>query len=257
MGIVFTCSIDDGYPSDIRMAALLEKHHLQGTFYVPIKNCEGREVLSPSALREIGRIFEIGSHTLDHCYLNSVDLVTARHQIVEGKRQLEERLGQELVGFCYPGGKYRRDHIALVRDAGFRYARTSMNLCFDGGRNPFEIPTTLQFFPHARSVYLRNMVRGGEWGVRQQGLRLALQHGHWLQRLYALFDYACRHGHTFHLWTHSWEIDELDGWQEMDRFLAYVSAVVPLRNRLTNAEVAHVQTNRPAPTRMWAKRAQR
>lgn len=238
MAITFTCSTDDGHPSDLKMAELLQKNALSGTFYIPIRNREGNEVMAPSQIREIGQVFEVGSHTHDHCFLNHIDHASARFQISQGRRILEELLGKPVPGFCYPGGKYRRQHIELVRSAGFQYARTTMNLCFDAGDNRFEIPTTCQFYPHQRAVYLRNFTRAGHWLKRRDALRLALAQENWIDRLYALFDHACDHGAAFHLWGHSIDIDRLDAWRELDLFLAHVAARVAKPDRLTNKQFA-------------------
>ncbi|HZW12799.1 MAG TPA: polysaccharide deacetylase family protein [Noviherbaspirillum sp.] len=240
MGAVFTCSIDDGHPSDMKTAELLHKHGLGGTFFIPIRNCEGDAVLSDSQIRELGKNFEIGSHTFDHCYLKNVDIWQAYHQINDGKARLEDLLGAPVNGFCYPGGRYRRRDVELVRACRFTYARTTMNLCFDTGRRPYEIPTTIQFYPHDRVVYMRNFAGSGNWHRRLSGLRIALQHDNWITRLYALFDYACRHGSAFHLWGHSKQFGQLNAWHDIDAFFRHVAARVPAQDRLSNAQlVAH------------------
>lgn len=238
MGAVFTCSIDDGHPSDMKTAELLHKHGLSGTFFIPIKNREGDDVLSSSDIRELGRLFEIGSHTHDHCYLKNVDIWQAYHQINDGKRQLEDLLGKAVNGFCYPGGRYRRRDVELVKACRFSYARTTMNLCFDAGSRPYELPTTLQFYPHGRAVYFRNFAGSGNWIKRLKGLHLVLQHDDWISRLYALFDHACKAEGTFHLWGHSKQIDELGAWHEIDAFLGYVAERIALADRLSNEQVA-------------------
>jgi peptidoglycan/xylan/chitin deacetylase (PgdA/CDA1 family) len=238
MTTVFTCSTDDGHPSDMKMAELLCKNGLNGTFYVPIHNREGPPVLTRTQLREIGREFEIGSHTYDHCYLRDVGLAEANRQITAGKSMLEDLLGRSVSGFCYPGGKYTKRHASLVQAAGFAYARTTTNLCFDSGRCPFEIPTTIQFYPHNKTVYWRNFVRAGRWDKRGDGLLVALRHDNWIERVYALFDFSCRRGGAFHLWAHSGEIDELDAWRQLDQFFAYVAQRVEIQNRLSNHQLA-------------------
>ena len=238
MGAVFTFSSDDGHPSDMKVAELLGKHDLKGTFYVPIRNKEGLPTMSKNELRGVGRHVEIGSHTLDHCYLGTVGKTEAQRQITEGKMRLEDLLGHTVVGFCYPGGKYRRSDLTLVQNAGFTYARTTTNLCFDAGHSRFELPTTIQFYPHAQSVYWRNFAQAGRWGTRLAGLRLAVEHGNWIERMYALFDHACGHDGTFHMWTHAYEIDRLDAWGELDHFFAHVTQRVTAPNRLTNEQLA-------------------
>ena len=51
--LVVTTSWDDGYPADLRVAELLAKHGVAGTFYVPNRNLEGRPVLSEQEIRRI------------------------------------------------------------------------------------------------------------------------------------------------------------------------------------------------------------
>lgn len=237
MSAVFTFSTDDGHPSDMKMAELLGKHGLNGTFYIPIKNREGLPVMCRSQIRDVGRQFEIASHTYDHCYLKNVGLVEANRQITEGKKRLEDLLGRAVTGFSYPGGKYREAHAAMVQSAGFEYARTTMNLRFDAGQNRFEIPTTIQFYPHPKAVYVRNYVKAGSWGARAKGLRLALQHDDWLARMYALFDYACEQESVFHLWAHSVDMNAINAWNEIDRFFEYAAKKVAVPNRLSNQQL--------------------
>lgn len=238
MGTLFTCSIDDGHPSDMKMAQLLDKHGLQGTFYIPIHNREGFDVMRPQQIRELASRFEIGSHTYDHCFLKYIDLTDSHYQVTEGKKRLEDIIGQPVQGFCYPGGKYRPADVEIVKAAGFRYARTTENLCFDAGRQPFEMPTTCQIYPHERNVYLRNFARAGHWQRRRRALQVAVRHEDWIRRLYALFDDACLHGTVFHLWGHSRDIDQFDAWRDLDLFLEYVSTRIPTHNRLSNGALA-------------------
>ncbi|HJW57789.1 MAG TPA: polysaccharide deacetylase family protein [Burkholderiaceae bacterium] len=238
MNAVFSCSIDDGHPFDTRAAELLEKNGLNATFFIPIKNRECMKVMTKSEICEIGQRFEIGSHTYDHCFLKDLPISEARRQIYEGKIHLENILGKKVNGFCYPGGKYRSEHADIVASAGFRYARTTVNLCLDAGDRPFEMPTTCQFYPHNRDVYLRNFIKGGNWLRRQKCLRLALQHENWINRLYALFAYSIEYEAVFHLWGHCKDIDELGAWKEFDRFLAHVASLVSPENRLSNEQLA-------------------
>lgn len=238
MDPVFTCSIDDGHPTDMKTAELLQKHGLNATFFIPIQNCEGHPVISESQIKELGHRFEIGSHTYDHCYLKLVDVREAYHQIHDGKMKLEDWLGTRVDGFCYPGGRYGQRDVDLVKACRFTYARTTMNLCFDAGQRPYEMPTTMQFYPHDAGVYLRNFVGSGHWARRIGGLGLALRHPNWIDRLYAMFDHACERGGTFHLWAHSKQIDDLNAWNELDAFFKHAAGRTKPSERLNNAQVA-------------------
>lgn len=218
--IVLT-SWDDGHPSDHRIAEMLQRHDLKGTFFIPIRNRERRNVCSAAQLRELDNMgFEIGSHTLDHAYLPTLSKVECRNQIQQGKIELEQMLGRGVSGFCYPGGQWNTAIQAEVKAAGFVYARTTENFRLDLGDNNLLLPTTLQLYPHTRSVYLRNVIRHGHWRWRYQvashmlrttSLDIALDH---------LFDQPLPADAIFHLWGHSWELDCFDLWPLLDRVLA-------------------------------------
>lgn len=169
----FTLSVDDGHPLDLRLADKLARHGIPATFYVPTTNCEGPPVMSAPQLRTLAAQFELGSHTAEHRFLAQLGRAAAWRQVRDGKASLEDALGRRVDGFCYPGGRYRREHVALVRAAGFTHARTTQNLRTDAGRQAFEMPTTLQFYPHPRRVLVRNFVSQRQWRLRRP---------HWLQR---------------------------------------------------------------------------
>jgi peptidoglycan/xylan/chitin deacetylase (PgdA/CDA1 family) len=236
-GAIFTMSVDDGHPLDLRLAEMLLRHELQATFYVPVKNCEGHPVLRPPALRELSTNFEIGSHTLSHKFLKNIQIVEALYQINSGKKILEDHLGQPVQGFCYPGGSYQPVHRKMVRSAGFTYARTIQNLRFDAGYQPFELPTTVQFYPHSRTVMLKNFVSQRAWDKRKDLLTVLLPEQDWLERLYLLFDYVCRRGGIFHLWCHSIDIDRLGIWKKLEEFLNLVSHKTNPLLRMSNLQV--------------------
>lgn len=233
----FTLSVDDGHPLDLRLAELLARHDLPATFYVPMANCEGPPVMSARQLRTLASRFEIGSHTAEHRFLAQLGRAAAWRQIRDGKAALEDALGRPVQGFCYPGGHYRREHVVLVRAAGFTYARTTQNLRTDPGTQAFEIPTTLQFYPHPRRVLLRNFLSQRNWQLRRPALTAALAEHDWLGRLYALFSHACRHGSVFHLWLHTADIEGLRLWQALDDFLACVARRVPRARCVSNGEL--------------------
>ncbi len=238
MTTLFTCSIDDGHPSDMRTAEMLQRHDIAATFYIPVRNREGFPVLAAADIRTLDHEFEIGSHTFDHSFLKSLTIDQSHYQITEGKAQLEDMLGHRVAGFCYPGGKYGQRDAEMVQSAGFRYARTTMNLCLDSGNNPYEMPTTCQFHPHTRPVFLRNFSSGGEWSKRAELLRLAMRHDDWITRINAMFDYACETGGVFHLWGHSRDIESHDAWDQLDAFLARVAGRLPKAQRIDNARLA-------------------
>ncbi len=236
-GLRATISVDDGHPSDLKVAALLAHHGLQATFYVPVRNREGPPVMSAAQLRTLAQRFEIGAHTLTHQFLAGLDDGTAWREIADGKRALEDRLGLPVHGFCYPGGRYRRAQIRQVHAAGFRFARTTQNLRIDADGTAFELPTSAQFYPHPRAVWLRNFVSQRDWRRRAPALRAVLGASDWRVRLYRLLALADAHGGVFHLWLHALDIERLQLWTTLDSFLAQLAQRVPPHRRIVNGEL--------------------
>jgi peptidoglycan-N-acetylglucosamine deacetylase len=217
-----TTSWDDGHPADLRVAELLARHGVRGTFYVPNRNVEGRPVMLPSEVRQLGRCFEIGGHTRDHVSLLQLTPDEAARQIGNNKAWLEALLGQEVGGFAYVRGHHNRTVRRLVREAGFRYARTVRNLSASRGDDPFRMPTTVQFFPHERAVYVRNYLTGGPTPPRLAALRAVLRERGLADRVHGVAGACLGAGRHFHLWGHSWEIEQHDLWGELDRLLGWL-----------------------------------
>ena len=225
--MIFVTSWDDGHPCDERLAGLLDRYGLKGTFYVPISNRESHAVMSPSLMRALDSKFELGSHTLDHVYLTELSMQECAIQVNGGKQQLEDILGHRVEGFCYPGGKTNRRIRQAVIDAGFVYARGIDNLWIEYGQDRYCVPTTLQFFPHRKQVLLRNYVRGGHYMKRFSALRTLITTKDWLEALILLIDQNADTPHVIHLWGHSWEIDKHGLWPHLDSLLKYVASLRP------------------------------
>ena len=217
-------SWDDGHPLDLRLAETLRKYGLAGTFFAPIENREGRPVMGGEQLRELDQCFEVGSHTLTHHYLSDLSQVEMTREISEGKRLLEDELGHPVPGFCYPGGHVDNEIARLVESAGFRYARTIENMRFDLGKDPWHVPTSFQFYPHGYGVLTRNFLR---YPARSKIPLVAHRLG---RREFGAFlrqvaERCARLNGIFHLWGHSWEIEEQGLWAELEHFLGYLSTL--------------------------------
>lgn len=69
-----------------------------------------------------GGLIDIGSHTLTHPDLTTLQEASLREEIVQGKAALEEMTGRPVKCFAYPFGLYNPKAVAVVRDAGFECA---------------------------------------------------------------------------------------------------------------------------------------
>lgn len=215
---IVTTSWDDGHVLDVRLAALLRKYGIGGTFYIAPENRELRpdERLSPREVRELAG-FEIGAHTVTHPYLPSVDLQTAKREIVASKEIIEAWTGSEVTSFCYPKGGYTREHEKMVQRAGYARARTVRRFSLTTGNDCFAQPTTIHAYDHWSDIWaLLRFVR-----FRPRAfLRL---YAKWDEQAKALFDHMHENGGVFHLWGHSWEIEKQGDWTRLENVLRYIA----------------------------------
>ncbi|MFG2075323.1 polysaccharide deacetylase family protein [Nonomuraea maritima] len=65
---------------------------------------------------------EIGSHSVRHRSLTGLSDSDLWHEVAAGKADLEDVLGHEVSGFCYPYGHVTEREADAVRRAGYSYA---------------------------------------------------------------------------------------------------------------------------------------
>src|SRR6266481_3829885 len=99
-GACITTSWDDGHPLDLRVADLLAKHGLNGTFYIP--KAADNETMSATDIRDLMVAFEIGAHTLKHVALTGATEKQAWHEIADSKSWIEDNTGRPCRMFCPP-----------------------------------------------------------------------------------------------------------------------------------------------------------
>jgi len=215
-----TTSWDDGHPLDFRVADLLAKYGLRGTFYVPFE-CE-HAVLTAPQVKELARTFEVGAHTLHHVDLTATSYAVANAEIVGSRHSIEETTGTVCNSFCFPKGRFGRRHLAMVKDAGFAAARTVELLSLDAPANANGlalIPTTIQAFPHKSLAYWTNCAKRFKPRNLQRVIESRASKD-WASLAIRLLERASKCGGVFHLWGHSWEIEETCQWQNLERVFA-------------------------------------
>jgi peptidoglycan-N-acetylglucosamine deacetylase len=221
---IVTTSWDDGDQTDLKLAELLQSGGIRGTFYVPIKSYR-KCVLNRGELKSLSEAgFEIGGHGFSHKLLWRLSTEELAAEIVPCRPMLEDIVGARVRMFCYPCGRYDASAIRAVRKAGYYGARTVRMLATRMNFKAFEMPTTVQAFPHSRLTYLRNIARGR----KLEGLQAYLAHRaelvNWVELGKRLFDEVWQNGGIWHLYGHSWEIEELGLWPELKQILDYVGA---------------------------------
>ncbi|GIE86489.1 Polysaccharide deacetylase [Actinoplanes regularis] len=215
--VVVTTSWDDGHHLDPKLAALLDKYDVPGTFYIAPRNIEidPANRLSHDGIRELTERHEIGGHTLSHKRLPFLSDDEARHEIQAGKDELEQIIGAPITTFCYPRGEYNAKHVGMVRESGFGLARTVDRHSLEVG-DLFEAKTTINAYAH---------LVDGPTILRIARMRPAAavkMYFNWEDFAMAWFDKCLREGGVYHLWGHSWEVDARGDWARLERVLDYI-----------------------------------
>lgn len=193
-------SIDDGDVLDLRSADLLRDIGLDATFYIPT-NCE----LSDEEVKSISGDFEVGGHTTSHpvdMKLLSDELLHS--EIDDNRKWLADVTGKPPTKFCYPRGRYDDRVMRVVRHCGYHQARTTLVGYTREPLDAFRRHTTVHCFQRP------------EYGSTP-----------WLQYAIIKLSEATSINGYFHLWFHSWEIEENDDWRNLETILRILRENLP------------------------------
>jgi peptidoglycan/xylan/chitin deacetylase (PgdA/CDA1 family) len=227
--MIITTSWDDGDILDERVADLLDRHGIRGTFYLARKFRPNR--LPEERIRALATRHEIGAHTVSHPDLTLLSRMAKENEIESGKKWLEDVTGETVAMFCYPFGRFDTETKASVAKAGFRGARTTRQFVLAPRTDRFAVATTLHAHPmvlrrdNARdfAAYVFNLDRRNRWrgslGIAASMLRGWPRFAETLFRMSAIDPDA-----VFHLWGHSWEIEASNMWEQLDTFLKLISS---------------------------------
>jgi glycosyltransferase involved in cell wall biosynthesis/peptidoglycan/xylan/chitin deacetylase (PgdA/CDA1 family) len=214
-----TTSWDDGHVLDLKVAELLHRYGVAGTFYVSPQDreFESRERLTDDQITALAKDFEIGAHTMTHPRLPKVDDVTAYREMAESRAYLRRLSGQTVTSFCYPGGAFRRRHRAMAAQLGFTYARTVRRFWFGRPSHALTADTSVHAYQHWSDAW--QIARFARFNPVQWWRYLRS----WDELAIAMFERAKVQGGVFHLWGHSWEIERNGDWRRLERVLAHIS----------------------------------
>ncbi len=205
-------SVDDGHPLDLKTAEILAKKNIEAIFYIPIKNSTGKPTLNKTSIRTLSQKFEIGCHTYNHIDLTRVPFVKAREEILSGKKALEDIIGIKIRSFAWPWGKYNKKLINLVESLGFSNCRSASIINFNVfSKNAFLLKPNLHIYPHSILKELRACIK--EKDLYSLIMRLKLINKTHL----GLIDIFKQMSIPFHVWFHSWEIEQYDLWDIIKR----------------------------------------
>ncbi len=220
MSSVFvTTSWDDGHVQDIKVAELLRRYGIAGTFYVAPWDHEfdRHERMDDKQIAALAKNFEIGAHTMTHPRLPQLEDATAYQEMAESRDYLQRVTRQAVTSFCYPGGAYRRQHRAMAARLGFTYARSIRRFWFGRPDDALAAATSVHAYRHWSDGW--RILRF----ARFNPVRFVRYQWSWDALAIAMFEQTKARGGVFHLWGHSWEIDRNGDWERLEHVLSHLS----------------------------------
>ncbi len=144
-------TFDDGYADFVtRVMPALRRYGFTATVYVVTGEIGGHNAWDADGPRkplmtadDVRRVadagVEVGSHTLTHRRLPTVDDAALQDEIGHSRVSLQDIIGGPVDGFCYPYGAAGEREVTMVAKAGYGYACAVGARAFDG---PHALPRT-------------------------------------------------------------------------------------------------------------------
>ncbi len=145
----FIMTFDDGYKDLIsNCLPLLKKYNFKATCFLVSdkigkindwdeenKNIITKKIMDKSDIHIwIKNGMKIGSHSKNHKKLTKIDHDELSNEIANSKIDLEKLIGDEIISFCYPYGKFNLDVINEVKK-NYRYALTTLRSRYDPNKH--------------------------------------------------------------------------------------------------------------------------
>lgn len=95
------------------------------------QDCHERTMMNWLEVKELSDsgLITIGAHTISHPILSRVDNAQARHEIMQSKQMIEQKIGKNVDYFAYPNGQpadITPDVITLVKQSGYAAGFTTI-----------------------------------------------------------------------------------------------------------------------------------
>ncbi len=222
MTLTIITSWDDGHILDKKLAQLLLKYKIAGTFYIAPQNREWpqNQLLTAVEIKELAKQFEIGAHTMTHPVLTRIPLESAQEEITQSRKYLEKLTGKSVLSFCYPRGRYNKALANAVKKAGFTSARTIERYSFSDPTDAYMMHTSLHCYSHYSDLLKM---------AKLVGVHRVPKHFSWDVLGKFMLEHARTHGGVYPNWGHSWEIEKNNDWDRLEQFLQWVSTQQDVR----------------------------
>lgn len=138
----FMITLDDGWENQYVYAyPILKKYGYPGVFYVYPGAVDKRHFLTWTEIKKMyGDNMIIADHSFSHPELPKIkDSTILKKEIAGSKDVLEKKLGISIKDFAYPFGEYNDQDIQVVKDSGYRMARTVRSGFKADSNSPFTV----------------------------------------------------------------------------------------------------------------------
>ena len=128
-------TFDDGLEFNfLNLLPVLCEYEIKGHFFIPtsfvgkVWDLGMFKMMDWKMIKEMSDLgMDIGSHSITHPILKRCNRKQIRDEVVNSKKQIEDVIGKEVKGFCYPFGCFTEYVVETVRNAGYKFAMSTIN----------------------------------------------------------------------------------------------------------------------------------
>jgi len=199
--VTLTSSWDDGRILDIKVATILKKYSIPGTFYIILDYVGKEGYLTWDQIKFLDKQgFDIGSHSFSHNSLLNLHDEQLHLEVQNSKDMIETAIGHNISSFCYPNGSADERVRGAVANAGYANARGVGRTGMTKIEDAFYLPGTIR---------ISNIPEYDDRKV----LDIAKE----------IIDKVEKEGGYCHIWGESAEIKKEGLWGTLDEILKYAS----------------------------------
>ncbi len=194
-----TLSYDDGVIHDKRLVDIMVKNGLKGTFNVSAGRFGngGEYRLSVDEMKDtyIKNGMEIAVHGLHHRFMTELPDGVRCYEVMKDREVLEKLTGGIVRGMAYAFGNYDDKVVETLKHAGIAYARTTVSTeKFDIPKDWLRLPATCHHKNPKLFELAEKFINYNEKDAWRKKAQL------------------------FYLWGHSYEFNDNDNWDVIERF---------------------------------------
>lgn len=188
-----TLSYDDGRNHDRRLVEIMNKHGIRGTFHLNSINIFDNEThVTPGELKELYKNHEVSCHGVYHHSLNTLPPQNIIGEILEDRKFFENLVEYPIRGMSYANGVYTDEAIAVLKNCGMVYSRTT------AATHGFGLPE--DFMKWHPTCHHRDCLEDAK---------------RFLQTMEGRYHPYAR---LFYVWGHSYEFANNDNWEIIEEF---------------------------------------